>query len=311
MNILIGYSGFVGSNLNETNFFDKTFNSSNIQEAYDLQPDICVYAGIRAQKFIANKHPESDLAHIKDAIENIKKIKPKKLILISTIDVLDNTNDTDEFYSINTETLEPYGKHRRYLEMWVEKNISDYHIIRLPGLYGKNLKKNFIFDLLNPIPKMLTIELFNKLNNKTDELLQFYELKSDHFYYLREILNENEHNYLQNYFHKIHFSAKLFTDSRIVFQFYNLKYLWNDIQIVIANDIKLIHLVTEPISASELYQKLFNEPFINEKSFSYPKYNIKTKYASYWNGKNGYLDDKQNVIEDIKIYVMQKKRLNI
>lgn len=30
------------------------------------------------------------------------------------------------------------------LEEWVKENIKDYHILRLPALYGKNLKKNFI-----------------------------------------------------------------------------------------------------------------------------------------------------------------------
>lgn len=87
MKALVGYTGFVGSNLYEKGDFDRVFNSKNIEEAYELCPDLLVYAGMRAEKYLANNAPEKDMELVYQAEENISKISPKKLVLISTIDV--------------------------------------------------------------------------------------------------------------------------------------------------------------------------------------------------------------------------------
>ena len=37
------------------------YNSKNITEAYDTKPDLLIYAGVPATKYLANKEPEKDL----------------------------------------------------------------------------------------------------------------------------------------------------------------------------------------------------------------------------------------------------------
>ena len=54
MNVLVGYTGFVGSNIYAKGQFDYVFNSSNIQDSYGLNPDLLIYAGLRAEKYLAN-----------------------------------------------------------------------------------------------------------------------------------------------------------------------------------------------------------------------------------------------------------------
>ena len=44
-------------------------------------------------------------------------------------------------------------------------NFSNYLIVHLPGLYGKNIKKNFIYDLINIIPNMLKEDKFQEFLN--------------------------------------------------------------------------------------------------------------------------------------------------
>jgi hypothetical protein len=78
MDILVGHTGFVGSNLSAKHDFDMSVNSETVETAFGTQPDLCVYCGIRAEKFLANSNPEKDFAMILNAIENIKKIRPKK-----------------------------------------------------------------------------------------------------------------------------------------------------------------------------------------------------------------------------------------
>ena len=47
---------------------------------------------------LANKYPDEDLKIINDAFKNIKKISPKKLVLISTVDIYDKLEFVDEDY---------------------------------------------------------------------------------------------------------------------------------------------------------------------------------------------------------------------
>ncbi len=302
---LVGYTGFVGSNINGNHSFTKCFNSKNIEEAFGLNPDLLVYSGVPAQKFMANANPKEDFNIILNAIENIKKINPKELVLISTIDVYDNpvnVNEDDEF----TISKEAYGKNRKYLEDWVINNIANYHIIRLPGLYGNNLKKNFIYDVINIIPSMLKKDKFQELVLKNSSLNDYYYEADNGFYKCRE-LNLEEKNNLKNIFKELNFSALNFTDSRGSYQFYNLAYLWNHIEVAIKNNIRILNIATEPITISELYKYLFNKEFVNEISNSIANYDFKTKYDYLFNGSNGYLFDKNFVLEDIKEYVLKRQ----
>jgi len=125
MKILVGSTGFVGSNILKSFSFDRSFNSKNIDDAYSLNPELLVYAGLRAEKFLANSDPEADMANIYAAEENIRKINPKRLVLISTVDVLKNPCGCDESTEIETDGLHPYGLNRYRLESWVRENYPD------------------------------------------------------------------------------------------------------------------------------------------------------------------------------------------
>ena len=58
---LVGYTGFVGSNICAGEKFEGLYNSKNIGEAYGTNPDLLVYAGLRAEKYLANHEPDKDL----------------------------------------------------------------------------------------------------------------------------------------------------------------------------------------------------------------------------------------------------------
>lgn len=302
MNILVGYTGFVGSNIYDKGEFDKVFNSKNIEEAYGTNPDLLVYSGLRAEKYLANNDPEKDMELIVEAQNNITKINPKKLVLISTIDVFKNAVGVDENSPIDTENLHAYGYNRYQLELWVRDNYPDALIIRLPGLFGINIKKNFIYDYINVIPFMLKEAKMKELSDIDNELINYYTLQDNGFYKLNNITDE-ERTLLKGKFKKVGFSALNFTDSRSVYQFYNLGRLWNDIQTALKADIKMWHPATEPISAGELYKYLSGEEFVNELGGLVADYDYKTIYDSEFGGNNGYICDKKTVLEEIREFV--------
>ena len=303
---LVGYTGFVGSNLAARHDFDAVYNSKNIAEAFGTEPELLVYAGVPAQKFMANQNPEADHQVIFNAIENIKKIKPKEIVLISTIDVLADKNGEDED-TTDFETTEAYGRNRRYLEKWVEDNFENYLIVRLPGLYGENLKKNFIYDLIKIVPSLLKKEKLEELAQKNEKILGYYEKGENDFYKVRD-LDKAERKNLITILDEVGFSALNFTDSRGKFQFYNLANLWRDIEMARENQLRLLHLATEPVSISELYEYIEGKEFANELETAVPDYDFRTKHAGLMGGGgDGYIMKKAAVLEDIKDFVESQR----
>lgn len=304
MNALVGYTGFVGSNIYDRGEIDQAYNSKNIASAFGTQPDVLIYAGLRAEKYLANNAPDQDMAKILEAEENIRKIAPRKLVLISTIDVFKNPLGVDETSPVVTEGLHAYGLNRYRLEKWVRENYKDALIIRLPGLFGHNLKKNFIYDLIHKIPTMLSEDKMSELATKDSLLNQCYERQANGFYKLKEI-NTEERRELKNAFEKLGFTALNFTDSRNTYQFYDLTRLWDDIQTAIKAEIHLLHPATEPICAGELYQHLTGQEFCNEFLEIPVKYDYRTGYAEVFGGHDGYIYDKKTVLEQITTFVQE------
>ena len=298
---LVGYTGFVGSNIYAAGKIDAAYNSKNIEEAYGTCPDLLIYAGLKAEKYLANNFPEKDMELIRQAEENIIKINPKKLVLISTIDVFKIPKNVDENSVIDTENLHPYGYNRYQLELWVRENYPDALNIRLPGLFGKNIKKNFIYDYINVIPFMLKEVKFEELAAKDPELKKYYQFQDNGFYKVN--VSDDEKDGLKERFRTLGFSALNFTDSRSIYQFYNLGRLWEDIQTVLNAGIKLWHPATEPVSAGEVYEYLTGEKFVNELGGVPVDYDYKTIYAKLFDGEKGYIELKDSILNSIKDFV--------
>lgn len=147
---IIGYNGFVGSNLIRQYDFDLFYNSKNYKEIENKEFNLVVCCGISAAKWWANLNGNEDLNNINNLLNSLKTIKCNRFVLISTIDVYDNINgDFNEDTIINSDINHNYGKNRYYVEKFVIENFKIHNIIRLGGLFGFGLKKNLIFDLLN------------------------------------------------------------------------------------------------------------------------------------------------------------------
>lgn len=164
---LIGFTGYVGSTLLKSVEFSDLYNSKNISEIKGMEFDTLICAGAPAVKWKANQNPVEDLDNLKNLMNNIEEVKCNKFILISTVDVYARPIEVDESTFINPEEVSPYGRHRYYLEQFVSENFPNHLIVRLPGLFGEGLKKNFIYDMINDN----CLHLQHK-----DSQFQFYDL---------------------------------------------------------------------------------------------------------------------------------------
>lgn len=144
--MLVGYTGFVGSNLTQQMEFDHLVNSKNIAEFAGTEVDELIISAGDARKWLANKEPENDMKHINKLFDDVSKIKSKKVVLFSTVDVYE---DKKGVYEGSFEVAnQPYGKHRWQFEQQVSAHFDKVNVVRLPGLFGNGLKKNIIFDII-------------------------------------------------------------------------------------------------------------------------------------------------------------------
>ena len=146
---LIGYTGFVGSNLMRSHDFGAKFNSKNIAEIEGQSFSLLVCAGAPAKKWYANLHPEEDRETLDGLMAHLSKVRAERVVLISTVDVFRNPYLADENTEVQMDGLNAYGLNRRRLELFVQEHFANVLIVRLPGLVGHGLKKNILFDFHN------------------------------------------------------------------------------------------------------------------------------------------------------------------
>jgi hypothetical protein len=149
MDALIGHTGFVGGNLLRQHRFDACFNTSNIETIAGRDFGTLVFSGAQAKKWWANQNPEADRAGIQRALDAMRGVTARRVILISTIDVVPQVPGADEGFDFTAHATHPYGEHRLWLEQELRARYPDMLTVRLPGLFGPGLQKNILYDLLH------------------------------------------------------------------------------------------------------------------------------------------------------------------
>ena len=181
---LIGYTGFIGSNLLNFNKSIVKFNSKNIDKIKNKKFDLVICAGTSSKIWLSKKKPIEDKRKIKSLINYLQTIKTEKFVLISTSEVYGTKKNcletTKNLQNINSN----YGLNRLMLENFVEKKFQNNFIIRLPIVYGKNFSKNCVYDLINK-------NEIHKLNGS--DLIQIYNvanLKKDIKFVIKNKINK-------------------------------------------------------------------------------------------------------------------------
>lgn len=145
---LIGYTGFVGSNLTGRHDFDGVFNSRNIHEIEGESFDLVVTAGNRADSHRINREGAADRAEVDALADRLATVKAGKVVLISTVCVYPGGTSPVESTETREDGLTPYGANRLHQERRLTAE-HDTLVVRLPQLYGDGLKKGIVYDLAN------------------------------------------------------------------------------------------------------------------------------------------------------------------
>lgn len=317
LDCLIGYTGFVGGTLAGQNTFPARFNSTNIGEIAGQSFGTLICAAAPGSMFQANKAPETDLQNIQTLMDHLSGARAERFVLISSIAVLaDAAGGADE----NTDAYETtlaYGKHRRALETFCEETFEDCLIVRLPALFGSGLRKNFLFDLLNPVPSMLTEAKHNALLDALDGSLRdmaadLYAQNPDigMFILNRSRLNADpKRAELEEALWTPRLSAVEFHSHETTYQFYDMKRLWDDIQVAANAGLTCIHLVPAPLAAAQVHAAL-TERTMPETGARLHREDMRTCHAGLWNSEGPYLEDADTVLDKLtRFFAAEKGRL--
>ena len=141
INVLIGYTGFIGSSLNQDQYQLK-INSKNWQDISEpIDVDKLVIAAPSGVKYLANREPLNDLDKCLSLVRNIIKYfkSIKTMVIISSNDTLNPTTD--------------YGQNRLYFNTLMEKvcrkRNTDLYIMYLGMTFGSKAKKGMVYDFLH------------------------------------------------------------------------------------------------------------------------------------------------------------------
>lgn len=93
-----------------------------------------------------------------------------------------------------------------------------------------------------------------------------------------------------------------------VFQFYGLDRLWKDVQTALAAGLRLVNLVTQPVSVAEVAKAAFGVDFDNRPEGMEPaRYDIRTRFAETFGGQGGYLETKEQVLAGLAAFVKRQR----
>ncbi len=96
-------------------------------------------------------------------------------------------------------------------------------------------------------------------------------------------------------------------DSRAVFQFYDVRRLWRDVELAHSAGLSLVHFATEPTSMAEVARDAFGWHFLNERPTPPPHYDFRTRHAALFGGAGGYLHSRKQVLANLAEFVASQR----
>jgi hypothetical protein len=293
---LIGHTGFVGATLAQQADFSHCFNSATMPLSAGQRFDDVVCAAAPGSMLEANTAPESDRARVHSLVEQLSAIRADRFVLISSIAVLEDFAGGADESTQAFQTNLAYGRHRRELEAFVEDHFASSLIVRLPALFGEGLRKNFIFDLMNPVPSMLPPDrldalmeaLTAPLGDWTRDLYAFHDETTGLLRLDRAALNADPRRArLEDAVVDVGFSATQFHHPQTTYQYYEMARLWGDIGTALEHGLSHIHLVAEPLEAARIHAELLGRE-MPETGARLHREDMRTRHAGLWGAQGAY-----------------------
>jgi hypothetical protein len=236
-------------------------------------------------------------------------VRARRFVLISTIAVLDDAGAGYTESTARFETEKAYGRHRRELEERMLGQFDHCHVLRLPALFGPGLKKNFLFDLLNPLPSFIKPDRFAEL----EEGFGAADRGALQRWYRRDpalgmlaldragLAQSADRERLTRAFAEIGFAARNFTNSASRFQYYNMDRLAADIDRAVEAGIDVLNVCSQPLEAHAIALALTGEAFSNAAP-PITREDMRSDHARVFGADGPYLIGGEAVLADLRAF---------
>lgn len=91
------------------------------------------------------------------------------------------------------------------------------------------------------------------------------------------------------------------------YQFYDVRWLWTDAEKARQSRIPVLHLATEPLSMSEIAERCFARILRPPPRGKPARYDVRSRHADAWGGRNGYLYTRDEVLAALQSFVRQER----
>jgi len=312
---IIGRTGFGGGLLDRQHAFGARFNSATIGDIAGRSYDSVVCAAAPGSMFMANRMPEQDRAQIDALIRQLEGLRARRFVLISSIAVLEDFAGGDDETTDAFQHRLAYGRHRRLLETFCDAHFASCLTVRLPALFGPGLRKNFLFDLLNPVPSMLSEERLDALLTDLGSSLRavaarlyLQDEQSGLFRLDRRALDTGrDRPALDAAVLEAGRSSTQFHNRLSTYQYYDMARLWRDITTASEAGLRCVHLVTEPLQSGEIHRRLLRRE-MPQTSAPLHCEDMHTRHAGLWGREGPYLEDGTEVLDKLEAFFNHQRQ---
>jgi nucleoside-diphosphate-sugar epimerase len=157
---ILGSKGFIGSAFcelcDERHISYRGIDIDNHDEFKGSSCDVLINADGNSKKYLAEEDPALEFKlSVSSVIHSLCDFKISKYIYLSSVSVYSdhtNPNNNHEESGIDISSQSNYGFHKYLAEQLVRKYCSNWLILRLGGMVGKQMTKGPVYDILNNIP---------------------------------------------------------------------------------------------------------------------------------------------------------------
>jgi len=237
----------------------------------------------------------------------------ERFVLISTVAVLAGfaaSSEDDAAF----ESTTAYGVNRRRLEVFVAERFPGALIVRLPALFGPGLKKNFLFDMMNPLPSMvppagraqLEEAVGPALAPQLRALYPIDEALGLHVVNRAQLDGSGNRAALDAAVRQAGLSALRFTHPGSQFQFYDMGALWADIERGLAAGLPVLHLAPPPLSAGEVHLALTGAA-MPDAGARLHREDMRTRHAALWGQEGDYIATPEQVLAQVRGFMAAER----
>lgn len=91
------------------------------------------------------------------------------------------------------------------------------------------------------------------------------------------------------------------------YQFYNTTRIWRDVELALASGLRVVNLATEPVTVRDLARAAFGRDFANDPGTRPACFDVRTKHAALFGGRDGYLETREQVLAGLARFVAAER----